>query len=178
MLLNYGMILGQQKSMVNDSILEWNSKDGLSWSDYLGTPNEDVFGYAMTSYKIEIIPSDVLVDENDMVIGYENLSVKANFYKYYSWTIDRSNNLLQHEQLHFDIAELFARKMRKEYRKSQANKDASFNTYLELHNFFWKKCRKYQIKYDDETRHGLEEEINEKWIVKVNEELEVLKDFK
>jgi len=176
-LLNYGVILGQKKSVVNDSILEWNPKHGLSWSDFLGKPNEDVFGYAMTSYKIEIIPSDVLVDENDRIRGYENLSVKANFYKYHSWTIDRNNQLLQHEQLHFDIAELFARKMRKEFRKSQANKDAKFDTYLKHHNLFWKECRQYQIKYDNETRHGLEEEINKKWIIKINEELEAFKDF-
>lgn len=177
-LLNYGMIQGQQKSIVNDSILEWNSKQILTWSDFLGKPNDDVFASAKTSYKIEIIPSDVLVDENDRVIGYENLTVKAIFYKYYSWSIERNNQLLQHEQLHFDIAELFARKMRKEYRKSQVNKDADFNTYLEHHNLFWKECRKYQKKYDYETRHGLEEKINKKWIIKVNEELEALKDFK
>jgi hypothetical protein len=176
--LNYGVILGQSKSIVNDSIIEWNLKYKLSWSDFLGKPDEDIFGSAMTSYKIEIIPSEVKVDENDRVRGYENLSVKANFYKYYSWAIENNIQLLHHEQLHFDIAELFARKIRKEFKKSQLNKEARFTTYLEHYNLLWKECREYQKRYDHETRNGLETEINEKWIVKINEELEVLQDSK
>lgn len=177
-LLNYGVVLGQQNSIVNDSIIEWNSEYKLSWSDFLGEPSDEVYGSAMTSYKIEVIPSDVIVDENDRIKGYDNLSVKANFYKYYSWTIENKNELLHHEQLHFDIAELFARKMRKEFRKLQSSKEARFTIYLECYNSLWKECRAYQKKYDYETRHGLESEINEKWITEINEELKALQEFK
>lgn len=173
-----GVLFGQQKYIESDSIIEWNLNKKLNWSDFEGKPNSEVYGAAMTSYKIEVFPSDVMVDENDKIQDYQNLSVRANFYKNYSWAIERNIELLKHEQLHFDIAELFARKIRKNFRGLQEKKEARFSVYLESYKALWKECRLFQKRYDSDTRHGLENAKNKTWSDRVRSDLEMLKAFK
>lgn len=91
----------------------WNQDKKLEWKDFTGVLDPNLFGNALTSYKIEIIPENVLVDAEDNIQNYENLTVVAKFYKDKSWATSRTDGLLAHEQLHFDIAELYARKIRK-----------------------------------------------------------------
>ena len=178
-LIFYSIItFGQQKNIANDSIIKWDSNSKLTWADFLGIEDENVFGYAMTSYKIEVIPSEVMVDENDKIQNYETLNVVANFYKYHSWSIKSDIELLNHEQLHFDIAEIFARKMRKCFQELQISKESKFSLYIECYNLLWKESREYQKLYDSETRHGLEKEINKQWSIKIKEELNIYNDYK
>lgn len=173
-----GIIIGQQKIIDNDSIKEWNTNNKLTWSDFAGKPNDDIYGAAMTSYKIEINPSNVLVDENDKIQDYENMSVKAIFYKHYSWAIIKNTELLHHEQLHFDIAELFARKIRKRFNELQANKISKFSIYQECYDSFWIECRKLQKEYDAETRNGREKETNKVWSIQIKNDLKSYNTFK
>ncbi len=173
-----GIVFGQPEVVVNDSIIGWNSNYQLTWSDFLGKPNTEVFGSALTSYKIQVLPSDVLVDKNDRIQGYEDLTVQANFYKYHSWTTVKSKNVLDHEQLHFDIAELFARKMRKRFKEIQDDKEARFSVYMDCYNMFWKDCRAYQKEYDSETGHGRDLDVNKIWAERVQGELFLLEEFK
>ncbi len=98
------------------SIIEWNEARKLKWSDYQGVINKnDALGYVKTVYKIEIFPSNVQVDSQDRVIGYKQLTAKAIFFKNKSWVTAEENlgQILQHEQLHFNIAELYARRLKK-----------------------------------------------------------------
>ena len=169
------LIFGQNIS--KDSIIEWKKDNNLSWSEFLGKPNDNIIADALTSYKIEVLPSDVVLDENDNILNYQNLTVKANFYKYHSWYIENTNQLLEHEQLHFDIAELFARKMRMEFEKLKNDNESNFNIYVDCYNRLWKDCREMQRDYDFDTNHGRENEINLKWIDKINNELSKLNEF-
>ena len=169
------LIFGQNIS--KDSIIEWKKDNNLSWSEFLGKPNDNIIADALTSYKIEVLPSDVVLDENDNILNYQNLTVKANFYKYHSWYIENTNQLLEHEQLHFDIAELFARKMRMEFEKLKNDNESNFNIYVDCYNRLWKDCREMQGDYDFDTNHGRENEINLKWIDKINNELSKLNEF-
>jgi hypothetical protein len=40
----------------NDTILSWKASGNLERKDYLGKVDSNAFEYAMTSYKIEILP--------------------------------------------------------------------------------------------------------------------------
>ena len=176
LILNCKLILGQY--VLRDSIIEWNHNQKLSWNDFLDKPDDNIIADALTSYKIEVIPSNVIVDEQDRIQNYHELSVKANFYKYHSWSIEKTKELLKHEQLHFDIAELYARKMRKEFVKMQNKNESRFESYLNCYNQLWKECRKLQQEYDFETNHGRLKEMNLKWINKITNELEKLDNYK
>jgi hypothetical protein len=94
------------------SVISWSKETKLKWTAFKAVPDTEILGYAKTSYKIEIQPSDVLVDENDNIQNYESLTVVANFYTNHSWVFKKDIYLLSHEQLHFDIAGLYAYNMR------------------------------------------------------------------
>ncbi len=174
-------LFAQEKSFKKkDTTISWRQTVKLNWSDFQGETNPDAFGKAKTSYKIEIIPEDVRVDEHDRIQGFESLTTEARFYKRQSWTTVNGNDtiVLAHEQLHFDIAELFARKIRKGFTELQKNKESKFSSYSQLYNLYWKACREYQMEYDFETNHGRELDLNKQWSIKVKSEMDKLNVYK
>jgi len=154
------------------STIEWSKDRKLTWFDFKAVPNEEVLAYALTSYKIEIQPIDVLVDTNNNVQNYELLTAVAIFYPSHSWVYKKNDYLLLHEQLHFDIAGLYAFKMRIEFEKLKKQKNANFDSYLEIYQELWTECRKRQQVYDRETSHGQHVEENNNWINKITTELD------
>lgn len=69
---------------------------------------------------------------------------------------DANDELLKHEQLHFDMAEIAARKIRRRF--SEAHDACSDDGDLEAINRFvgevTRDYRQEQAKYDQETKHG------------------------
>jgi hypothetical protein len=176
--VTYGLFAQSSISVANDSILVWKEQVRLTWNDFKGPKNVDYFGRAQTSHKIEILPTNVMVDENNRIQGYENLTVEAHFYKYKSWSNTTSLNVLKHEQLHFDIAELFARKIKRKFDELKVRNEANFEVYWGEYSKLWSKCRSYQIQYDSDTKHGNNKDRNVFWYNKIASELLDLKAYK
>lgn len=168
------IILSISINLNAQSTIEWSKDRKLTWSDFKAVPDEEILAYALTSYKIEIQPSDVLVDLDNNIQNYESLTAVANFYSYHSWVYEKNDYLLLHEQLHFDIAELYASKMRLEFEKLKKEKNANFDSYLEVHQKLWAECRERQKAYDKETSHGQSVEENNNWINIITSELNSL----
>jgi hypothetical protein len=158
------------------SVIPWSKETKLKWSDFKATPNTEIIGYAQTSYKIEIQPSDVSVDHQNNIQNYESLNVVANFYTNHSWVFKKDDYLLKHEQLHFDIAGLYAKKIRLEFEKLKKNKIANFDSYLNAYKKLWSECRTIQKKYDKETKHGLQVDVNNSWIKDISSQLDKIKN--
>ncbi|UJH92241.1 DUF922 domain-containing Zn-dependent protease [Antarcticibacterium sp. 1MA-6-2] len=91
----------------------------------------------------------------------------------------KSDYLLSHEQLHFDITELHARKLRKHL--SHLSIDQLSKKPKEVLNSFYTKVEKeraaMQLQYDRETKHSLNKEAEAKWQLFVKEELQKLEDY-
>ena len=145
------------------STIEWSRDYKLKWSDFKAEADTTILAFANTVYKIEILPTNVSVDSNNHIQNYEALTAVAQFYTKLSWVYEEDDNLLKHEQLHFDIAELYARKLRIEFGKLKQEKIANFNTYSAAYNKLWTECKALQMKYDSETNHGILIEQNQKW---------------
>ena len=165
------------KESKNDTIIAWSASKAIEWGDFQGKLNPDIFAYALTSYKIDIIPDNVMVDSNDNIRNYQDLTVIANFYKKQSWSISDDQGLLDHERLHFDIAELFARKIRKRFSELKAIEEKRFTVYWNEYSTLWKACRAFQKQYDLETNHGAKKNENDQWILKVKALLESIDSF-
>jgi hypothetical protein len=158
----------ENNAITNDTIIPWNKSYKLKWEDFRGELNPNVFAYAVTSYKIDIIPEHVSVDAHDNILNYQDLDVRANFYKNQSWTVSKDLELLNHEQLHFDIAELYARKIRDRFSELKALKEKRFSMYWNAYSKLWNACRQLQKNYDLETNHGAKKSENDKWVAKIN----------
>ena len=163
-------------SQQNETIA-WSPEYKLEWKDYLGSLDPEVFANAKTSYKIEFIPENVMVDEHDRMPNYKKITVVAKFYKKHSWSVSKDQELLNHEQLHFDIAELFARKIRKRFLELKSKKESRFSVFYSEYKSLWNECRIYQRKYDQETNHGVNTQKNKEWEKLVRENLTKLNSY-
>ena len=155
---------------VDAQLLEWNEFYRLTWEDFQGHRTSGSIGDAGTVVHIKAKPYFV-----GKKISYD---VHAYFDREQSWTTDQSPALLAHEQLHFDIAELYARKIRKRIYKLTSDGvndldriNASIRELLDESN-------EIDRKYDAETLHGSIPSKQAKWQVEVSKELQALKRFK
>jgi len=158
------IILGFSININAQNTIKWSKDRKLVWSDFKATPDEDIIGYALTSYKIDILPIDIKVDSKNNIKNYQSLTVIANFYTNHSWVHKKSDYLLTHEQLHFDIVGLYAQKIQIEFELLKKQKVANFDTYSDIYDKLWSECRKIQKTFDKESNHGQLVDKNTEWI--------------
>lgn len=150
----------------------WQQEAILSWDDFKGTPDSTlVLGKGHSDAGIHTI---IIVDYCCTDDGGDDLCLHTAIHTGKSWVATRSDKLLAHEQLHFDIAELITRKVR------QAIQEQGETTAKRKYQIYLKSVRKYgrlQINYDRETDHGTDELRQEEWRQRVQRELEELSAF-
>jgi hypothetical protein len=147
----------------------WSQENRLSWEDFQGVPDTDSneFKYASAVTVARIIAKSYWEDD------LPNFDVLAYFIKSRSWTYGGlSDSLLIHEQLHFDITELYARKIRKKVSELRENNIQDINIYSSEIKEYIENWRKEGRKYDNETKHGLDSDCQKKWENRINEQLE------
>lgn len=185
-LLNFGIILlsfscmsllnnqleNKQVETDKNTIL-WNSSKELTWKDFQGIPDTLSKYKAHTFSKI----STYLISYNNDSILYD---IPCFFIVNKSWSKDKkSEKLLKHEQLHFDIAELSARKIRYEYINHQMIDTKK--TYKFISEIFEKYGKKEQnslnSSYDLETNHGIIDIKQKEWEEKITKELKALEAY-
>lgn len=150
-------------------------ENALTWEDFQAPPDPNSPFTANTSSGISYSWS--LKTSN---LGKEyQFEVFSFFNPERSWVKNTgSAHLLAHEQLHFDITELYARKLRKALAEFDFNK--SKNVKVELQNIYKKletERAAMQKKFDVETRHSMEEAAQFEWQQLVTEELKKFEDF-
>ncbi|WP_051477710.1 DUF922 domain-containing protein [Aquimarina pacifica] len=179
-LLYTAMVFGQKDIVVSTNVVQWQEGVFLTPNDFKIVKESDLFDVenAVTTYKIEILPKEVIVDEDDNIVNYLKMNLATYFYKNRSWLGDKNDpKLLAHEQLHFDIAELFARKMRKAFEELKNKKIMSFDAYQEVYYKYWKACKIYQNTYDKETFNGSMPIPSNDWLLKIHDELSDLEAY-
>lgn len=138
-------------SGVDNEKMQWSESRPLNWSDFQGQPDGAADYVASTNSGISLSYS----------IGNKNgtwrfdYNVNSNFYPKQSWYRPEaaSEYILKHEQTHFDISELHARKLRKKLSeltvtsevKSEADKLYSESEQLR---------RAMQQDYDNDSDHS------------------------
>ena len=157
--------LAQNGGHADDHII-WNKARKLTWNDFKGKAPADTPVAALTASGISYSFSSVQQGD-EMVIRY---IVTANFYPSRSWYQPRygSNNVLAHEQLHFDITELFARKFRHRLDTTRFTE----NIKEEVRAIFRqinKELSEFQDRYDLETNSSRLLDRQREWQLKVRE---------
>ncbi|MEM7036039.1 MAG: DUF922 domain-containing protein [Bacteroidota bacterium] len=110
--------------------------------------------------------------------GYFNYDVKAYFYPEMSWHRgEPSDRLLEHERRHFDITEIYARKLRKVYSELRNGCAMSKEVLKEKANEVREAWREKQREYDRETHHSTDREAQAKWNALIKAELKKLKPY-
>src|SRR5436190_4980330 len=99
------LILGGWTSIDTSEFIPWSINRKLTWNDFHGFASSYSQADAATAIHISARPF-----YHKKKLYYD---VNAYFIPNQSWFRTKSAALLRHEQLHFDIAELYARKVRK-----------------------------------------------------------------
>lgn len=162
----------------DSNIISWDANKKLTWNDFQGESDSVTIGQAKTTYRIRISPEEVKLDEYGKMLNYKQMTATAEFYKKLSWSYAKFDTIvLQHEQLHFDIAELYARKIRHKFHENKLAKIADFDTYSNDYKRLWKECTMFQQNFDKETNHGRNFVQNKIWYQFVVNELQKLNHF-
>ena len=172
-LLHVTLLFALNSMGQTDIFISWEAKAPLKWEDFEGK--------AKTNYGYHALTRGV------MNYDFENLSntsfkliLKVKFDKKLSWVLKgkETDELLRHEQVHFDIYELYARKFMKKLSLSKFNNIQTFSdkvTALFKNNFA--ELSKFQKLYDKETNHSKDEQMQKKWEQKMKRKLEEHLDY-
>lgn len=149
--------------------VHWNANRKLSWSDFKALPPENSSNAALTT-------SGILMSftTNGETFHYE---LSCSFDQNSSWGRVKNEYILAHEQGHFDIAELYTRKLNKalkgySYQSDSFNKD--INT---IYRNTMKELQMMQDQYDEQTNHSRNVIQQRNWLVQIFNSLEDLKAF-
>ncbi len=150
-------------------LIEWESKRRLNWSDFKGTVPVNAANAALTNTAINV---EFGFSKNGMTY-----SIRCRFDKNKSWVRIKNDLVLGHEQGHFDIAELHARKLNKALREYKYNNRTVNTDVNRIYENVMKDHHAYQSEYDQQTDFSRKVEKQREWLGKIAAELEVLEAY-
>jgi hypothetical protein len=151
--------------------IKWTASTKLEWADFQGKPDTSKKGYEAAS-SLKITYSYKTLDSNF------SFRVDYFFQKKKSWT--KSSNsflLLKHEQAHFNIGELFARKLRKYISSYHYNPKTIKQDLKNLFSLLNEEWNIYDAQYDRETDFSKNEAQQSYWDNKIKMELDILNKY-
>ncbi len=157
--------------------IEWKEDRKLVWSNFKSNKNnqhgKDIVAYTHCGWVYSVVKSS-----NPK--GAVKVNIETIFNEDKSWKDDTriTDYVCSEPQKHFDIAEIYARKIRKEIIskiKTSGDYDRYFQT---IYNRILKDYRNFQALYDGVTEHGMNKEKQSEYNAIISNELEQLKDYK
>lgn len=151
------------------NLIEWTAERKLTWNDFKGQPDKSSTNAALTSSSINI------------EFGYNRSGLKYNikcrFDQNLSWGRIKNEYILSHEQGHFDIAEIHARKLNQQLKAYKFNNRTVGKDINRIYDTVMKEHHALQSKYDDETNYSRDPAKQNEWKIKIDEMLEELTAF-
>ncbi|HTA83381.1 MAG TPA: DUF922 domain-containing protein [Bacteroidia bacterium] len=153
------------KKLQGDTIV-WRKDSLLTKDDFKAKPHQGgPMGYTVSSIFF-------YTNENNGQLVFE---VEALFLKSKSYIVQYSEYVLKHEQLHFNITELYARKLRKMIADKDFKKVSNMNQVIQnMYNKVEQEWERTEQKYDDETNHGLNAARQQEWSDNIKSQLDAL----
>jgi len=157
-------------SAETEEIIYWSSDYRLTWDDFAGEPR---FDYEA----ISALTSSGIVHYKGCKDGEITFKVRAYFEKNESWVKAEAltDHHLIHEQIHFDITELSARKLRQALSKRtfKCGEEPEFENFIVA---FLDQWQSEQRAFDLMSRHSLDKSQQRQWFYKVAMELSLLEE--
>lgn len=156
------------EAFCQDAIV-WTTQNQLEWADFKAQPIQNSSRAASVNTGIQYSWKLKYV-EGEQVLGYE---VFAYMKPSKSWVkaSNKSDYLLQHEQLHFDITEYHSRKLKEEFEayKLRPSVKRDLN---KIYKTIVRERKSMQHQYDKETQHSINKNAQKKWQEKVDQLLQ------
>ena len=158
------------RSGSNQDKFQWSSQRKITWEDFKGhSASRNAVVSATTScrfgYRINPDLKTVLVTNE--FICYQS-SVKPD---------RKTPALLAHEQLHFDLCEVYARRLRQSLAVATLTPNNIESLTKEIFLSTYSAYKAAQSQYDEETNHGLEPQAQARWSQKITQALQELSAY-
>jgi hypothetical protein len=152
--------------------IRWSATRLLTVADFKGRPQASNGHAALTSANINSGASC----RNGIFMG----TARASFDPASSWVREPATMtpaLLHHEQLHFDIAEVYARRLRQQLLALHVACDQMGPEFNRLSQAGYAAWQKAEDDYDRDTSHGLNKPRQAAWDAQVQQQLADLAGF-
>jgi hypothetical protein len=175
--LALGLLLGAgpaaaQRVKLPAGAIRWSADRPLTVADFKGRPRPNQGHAALTSANI----NTGATCSNNVFAG----TAQASFDPATSWVREPGTMtpaLLRHEQLHFDIAEVYARRLRQQLATVHTTCSALGSTFDRISQAAYTAWQKAEDDYDRDTNHGLQHERQAQWEAQVRQQLRDLDAF-
>ena len=156
------------KKKKNEDYIPWNTERKLTWDDFTADAPGNTSDAALTTTYVGFSYS-----KSRNVISYK---IECKFQKSRSWGRVKTEYILKHEQGHFDIAEIFARKLNKEIKAylAKSNNHEGLNP---IYSKVMQEKRDMQEQYDKESNHSIHKVKQGEWDEKIEDLLDESDDF-
>lgn len=152
-----------------EELINWSSSKRLTWADYKASP--DPASDAAASTTTYLVISYNLSNEN---FSYK---IESKFSRTRSWGLHKTQYILSHEQGHFDIAEVFARKLNKKMSEYVFNRKTYQKELKKIYQDILAEKEEVQNRYDKETNHSINKEKQAEWLKKIELMLDEYKAY-
>lgn len=158
------MLLSFQPTQDYDTIA-WNAKNRLSWNDFRGEAPVNSRAAAVTASGITYRFSTSST-KDDIEFDFK---VDTYFYPNKSWYRPElcDQVILSHEQLHFDISERYARKMRQRLTEETFTRSNVKAKVKSIYKQINEELAEFQNQYDAETNFSRDREQQLVWNEKI-----------
>jgi Bacterial protein of unknown function (DUF922) len=147
----------------DNEIIPWSERR-LTWEDFQCEPQKGTEAVASTSTSLGIA--------YQMRGGDLSYNITCHFSKTRSWGLMKTDYILAHEQGHFDITEIFARKLNEALQSYAFNKRTFKKDISEIYQSIVKQKEDFQKLYDGETDHSRRKKAQYDWLEKIQVMLE------
>jgi hypothetical protein len=154
----------------DENDIPWAASRRLIWSDFKSQPDRNATNAALTSSKI--IFNYGYGDDKGFTYH-----ISCVFDKTSSWGKVKTEYILSHEQGHFDIAEIYARKLNKALKHYSFNVKISPKEVPAMYQQIMKEEGALQNQYDSETDFSRDKPQQAIWLEKIQREIDKLREF-
>ncbi len=152
--------------------IEWSPELKLVWTDFKSAHK--------VSRGFSIAASTCGFGYDGLVSGNKiEVNIYVRFYCEESWRNPDFDmeDVLEHEQLHFDICELYGRKFYKGVTELRKRNNLSERNLQSLYDSLVEEYDRFQDEYDDETNHSTVVSAQKRWNSDISKELDKLSGF-
>ena len=158
-------ILFLMVSFCQDTEKTWQKDSPLTWADFQANEKASKFNEkTVSNTRCRERFAYRLVDTSKINSYLIEFKVKSVMDRSGSWVDPayKTPALLEHEQLHFDITEYFARQMLKEFQKGSYTR--KFRSEIDdIKKRVIANRNTLQMLYDEQTNHSLNRKVQSKW---------------
>lgn len=140
--------------------IPWTNEQRLAWDDFLSEPVRGTDAVASTSTSLGIFYQ---LSGSQLVYH-----ITCSFNKEKSWTLMKTDYILLHEQGHFDITEIFARKLNAALHHYQFNRRTFKKDISQIYQSVVQQKENFQKEYDEATDHSRKRKEQYDWFDTIN----------